>query len=60
MTWRTIFNPDTDIVHVTPVGDDIDHLLGADCACKPTCEPVEHEDGTVGWLYVHHSADGRE
>lgn len=33
---------------------------GGDCWCGPTIEPVEHEDGSMGWLYVHHSLDGRE
>lgn len=60
MSWQTIYDPEIDTVHVTPVADVIGHPLNADCACKPTCEPVEHDDGTVGWLYVHHSADGRE
>ncbi|OBC11465.1 hypothetical protein A5784_35085 [Mycobacterium sp. 852013-50091_SCH5140682] len=49
-----------DDVHVTPRGDLIDHPLTADCVCGPTLEPVERDDGTFGWLYTHHSLDGRE
>lgn len=48
-------------VHVTPVNDLISHYEFEDeCVCGPTVEPVEREDGTYGWLFVHHSLDGRE
>lgn len=33
---------------------------GDDCVCGPTAEPVKREDGSVGWVIVHHSLDGRE
>lgn len=46
-------------VHVKPVADLIDHTSD-DCPCGPTTEPVPRSDGTVGWLHVHHSLDGRE
>jgi hypothetical protein len=47
--------------HVYPVGDLIDHLTdGQDCPCGPTTEPVPREDGSIGWLVIHHSLDGRE
>ena len=46
--------------HVLPVGDLVDHDESEDCACIPTCEPIRREDGSIGWLYTHHSLDGRE
>jgi hypothetical protein len=46
--------------HVTPVGDLIEHDTDGDCICGPTAEPVERDDGSFGWVMVHHSLDGRE
>lgn len=46
--------------HVIPRGDLIDHQPAEACCCGPTCEPVERDDGSIGWLYVHHSLDARE
>lgn len=48
-------------VHVFPVDDLVEHDTdGGDCVCGPTTEPVERNDGSMGWLVVHHSLDGRE
>ena len=48
-------------VHVHPVGDLVEHITaGDDCVCGPATEPVVRDDGSVGWLIVHHSLDGRE
>lgn len=48
-------------VHVLPAGDLIEHDSdGQDCPCGPTTEPVPRDDGSMGWLVVHHSLDGRE
>lgn len=48
-------------VHVLPVDDLIAHEQESeDCWCGPRLEPVERDDGSIGWVYVHHSADGRE
>ncbi len=48
-------------VHVHPVGDVVEHDTNGDgCVCGPTTEPVFREDGSTGWLIVHHSLDGRE
>jgi hypothetical protein len=49
-------------LHVLPVGDLIvhEHADGTDCPCGPTAEPVKATDGSMGWMYVHHSLDGRE
>lgn len=47
-------------VDVTPTADLIDHASGADCLCGPRMVPVQRDDGSVGWIVVHHSLDGRE
>jgi len=48
-------------VHVLPIADLIEHEgEGDDCPCGPTAEPVSRDDGSVGWIIVHHSLDGRE
>lgn len=52
-----------DVLHVAPVGDLVGHdtsTVEADCACGPRVEPVKRDDGSVGWLIVHASLDGRE
>lgn len=46
--------------HVMPLADAVGHTPTDDCCCGPRCEPVERQSGTMGWLYVHHSLDGRE
>lgn len=49
------------IVHVLPVHDLIEHdESGDDCVCGPRAETVLRDDGSIGWLIVHHSLDGRE
>lgn len=48
-------------LHVHPVGDLMEHDTDSeDCTCGPTTEPVVRDDGSIGWLIVHHSLDGRE
>jgi hypothetical protein len=55
----SVANPS--IVHVHPVDDLVDHeLVGDGCTCGVTVEPVKNDDGSVGWLHIHHSLDGRE
>jgi len=50
-----------DSVHVLPSGDLVAHdSEGDDCVCGPGVEPVKRRDGSVGWLVIHHSLDGRE
>lgn len=46
--------------HVTPRADLIHHEASEDCVCGPVCEPFERADGSMGWIYVHSSLDGRE
>jgi hypothetical protein len=66
----------TDILHVHPRGDRVTIQLGGktvratighdtstgepDCVCGPEVRPEKREDGSMGWLIVHHSLDGRE
>lgn len=47
-------------LHALPVDDLIQHEAAPDCVCSPTEEAVFREDGSNGWLLVHHSLDGRE
>lgn len=47
-------------VHVTPLLDVIAHDETDDCPCGPRTEPVTRDDGSVGWLVIHHSLDNRE
>lgn len=52
-----------DVLHVRPVGDLVEHDTSTaepDCACGPRVRPEKRDDGSVGWLIVHHSLDGRE
>lgn len=48
-----------DCLHVMPRGDVVGHEFTA-CPCGPTDEPVKRDDGSIGWMVVHHSLDGRE
>jgi hypothetical protein len=59
--WR--YHTEGDHLHVWPIKDLIKHDTDDDdagCMCGPRTEPVKSEDGSVGWLIVHHSLDGRE
>lgn len=47
-------------VHVMPHADVIGHEVTEDCPCGPFAELCETADGPDGWIYVHHSLDGRE
>jgi hypothetical protein len=55
--WEVV---ETNGVHVMPCGDAVDHETTDDCVCVPRAEAVPREDGSMGWLTVHHSLDGRE
>jgi len=46
-------------VHTMPVNDIVKHTFD-DCVCGPTIEPVKRANGSIGWLIIHHSLDGRE
>lgn len=47
-------------VHVMPLNDVVEHEESEDCLCGPSIEAVFREDGSNGWLIIHHSLDGRE
>lgn len=46
--------------HVYPVNDLIEHTIDDDCVCGPTQYPARRDDGSIGWIVVHYSLDGRE
>ncbi|MER7507071.1 hypothetical protein ABTX82_01780 [Streptomyces lavendulae] len=50
----------TATLHVLPIGDLVEHTSEDDCLCDPTAQPIESETGSIGWLMIHHSLDGRE
>lgn len=55
--WGVYHNED--VADIIPHHDLIEHTY-EDCACGPRTEPVKRVGGSVGWIYVHHSLDGRE
>jgi hypothetical protein len=46
--------------HVIPTDDLVKHEPDDQCVCVPRAEPVEREDGSVGWVQVHYALDGRD
>lgn len=49
-----------DTYHVMPVDDLVEHETNDSCVCVPTPDPVKRDDGSMGWVIIHHSLDGRE
>lgn len=47
-------------MHVLPVNDLMKHQEDSTCWCGPQDEVVMRADGSNGYLYTHHSLDGRE
>jgi hypothetical protein len=49
-------------VHLVPGGDLIDHDTEAEseCVCGPALEAFKRDDGSIRWVHIHHSLDGRE
>lgn len=56
--WAVYLEPNG--VHVAPLEDAIEHVLGEECICGPRPELYTGPRGEDVWLYVHHSLDGRE
>lgn len=56
--WTQTYESDG-YVHVRPDNDLIAHT-DQDCVCGPTPERVPNPNGPEGWMYTHHSLDGRE
>jgi hypothetical protein len=53
----------TNTLHAHPLNDLIEHDTSTnepECPCGPEVRPVMGGDGSVGWVLVHHSLDGRE
>lgn len=50
----------TAALHVLPIGDLVEHVSDDDCLCGPTAKPIKADDGSVQWIMVHHSLNGRE
>ena len=48
------------VLHVVPLGDAVEHTSDDDCVCGPTAKPIKGEDGSINWIMMHHSLDGRE
>lgn len=46
--------------HVVPVNDLVEHDLTDSCLCGPASRSVLRDDGSMGWVTVHASLDGRE
>ena len=46
--------------HVTPTNDLVEHESSPDCICGPEIKPLKRDDGSVVYVYLHHSLDGRE
>jgi hypothetical protein len=60
--WEVVTWDDGDHVHVVPLEDSIPHTEtdDGDCICGTTTEPTKRDDGSIGWVIIHHSLDGRE
>lgn len=59
--WRFVcIEPHIAVVY--PEGDLIEHHLDGEdgCVCGPAVEAIPCKDGSVSWMYTHHSLDGRE
>jgi len=49
------------VQHVVPVNDLFDHdTSGEACLCGTETDRVEGEDGSMGFVAIHRSLDGRE
>lgn len=47
-------------VHIVPLEDLMEHELDEGCFCGADFIPVDCDDGSINWVYQHHSLDGRE
>ena len=53
-------NPPMSVTPESNSDDAFFHELDESCPCGPTADPVKRDDGSVGWVLIHHSLDGRE
>lgn len=51
-----------ELLHVSPVGDTIEHVLGTSdaCPCGPTLRATVKDGEIVGHTFIHFAQDGRE
>ena len=47
-------------VHAVPLDDEIVHDFSEECPCGPRKRMIPREGRPDGWVYTHHSLDGRE
>lgn len=50
----------TATLHVLPIGDLVEHVSDDECCCGPKAKPIKDESGSMSWIMIHHSLDGRE
>jgi hypothetical protein len=60
--WDVTEGARQNIAHAVPVADLIEHTVDDDggCVCGPQVHPVQTAWGGYGWMFIHHSLDGRE
>lgn len=54
--WESVWQQEE--VHVWPLDDLIAHEV--ECPCLPVVQPVEDDEGSIGWVFIHNAWDGRE
>lgn len=47
-------------VHAVPLDDTIVHEFSPGCPCGPGARVIPRAGRPDGWVYTHHSVDGRE
>ena len=57
-TWAVFHEPGGP-AHVVPVHDVVEHEP-TECVCSPSAEMVKRDNGSIGWVEVHHALDNRE
>jgi hypothetical protein len=61
MPWRYL-RTEPHIAVVYPEDDILAHDVDGEdeCVCGPKVEPFPARDGSMCWIYIHNSLDGRE
>lgn len=55
--WLVLRTGGGSTVHLMPHHDLIEHEAAADCICGTDVEPMQHDDGSLGFLVVHVGLD---
>lgn len=58
--WIGHFLKSTNVYHVRPCSDLVEHTLDEGCACGPRPQLLKDSKGGDVWMFVHPSLDGRE